>query len=81
MLVLSRTDVFDLLSLRDCITAGLVGERRYFAAKTNANFSDNPHRFGRPAIQGTIVLADATMGVPLASATSLSRSPQRRCSS
>jgi ornithine cyclodeaminase/alanine dehydrogenase-like protein (mu-crystallin family) len=76
-LVFSRTDVLDLLSLRDCIdaverafrlhaeghslgpgvlsvpasgggfhikAAGLVGERSYFAAKTNANFSDNPRR-------------------------------------
>jgi len=99
MLVLSRSDVFDLLTLRHCIravedgfrlhaegrtlgpgvlgvpaedggfhikAAGMVGERRYFAAKTNANFPDNPRRFGRPAIQGTIMLADATMGEPLA---------------
>lgn len=99
MLVLSRRDVLELLTLRDCIdaverafrlhadgrtlgpgvlglsagdggfhikAAGLVGERRYFAAKTNANFPDNPRRFGLPAIQGTVVLADATSGVPLA---------------
>ena len=47
--------------------AGLVGpERSYFAAKTNANFPKNPQRFGLPTIQGTIVLADATNGVPLA---------------
>ena len=46
--------------------AGLVGERPYFAAKTNANFPDNPRRFGRPTIQGTVVLSDATMGEPLA---------------
>ena len=98
-LVLSRTDVLDLLSLRDCIdaverafrlhaeghtlgpgvlsvhargggfhikAAGLVGERSYFAAKTNANFSDNPRRWGLPTIQGTIVLADAANGTPLA---------------
>ena len=98
-LVLSRSDVLDLLSLRDCIdaverafrlhaeghslgpgvlsvpasgggfhikAAGLVGERSYFAAKTNANFSDNPRRWGLPTIQGTIVLADATNGTPLA---------------
>jgi ornithine cyclodeaminase/alanine dehydrogenase-like protein (mu-crystallin family) len=46
--------------------AGLVGERSYFAAKTNANFPDNPRRHGLPTIQGTILLADATNGRPLA---------------
>jgi len=98
-LVLSRTDVLDLLSLPECIdaverafrlhaeghtlgpgvlsvhaagggfhikAAGLIGERSYFAAKTNANFSDNPRRWGLPTIQGTIVLADAVNGTPLA---------------
>jgi len=98
-LILSRTDVFDLLSLPECIdaverafrlhaegrtlgpgvlsvhasgggfhikAAGLVGDRSYFAAKTNANFSDNPRRWGLPTIQGTIVLADAANGTPLA---------------
>jgi len=45
--------------------AGLVGERSYFAAKTNANFPGNPAR-GLPTIQGTVVLADATTGQPLA---------------
>ena len=45
--------------------AGLVGERSYFAAKTNANFPDNP-RHGLPTIQGTVFLADATTGQPLA---------------
>jgi len=99
LIVLSRRDVLDLLSLPDCIgaverafrlhaeghtlgpgvlgvpavdggfhikAAGLIGERSYFAAKTNANFPDNPRRFGLPTIQGTIVLADASNGVPLA---------------
>ena len=28
--------------------AGLLGERSYFAAKTNANFPENPRRFGLP---------------------------------
>src|SRR5262249_2281535 len=98
-LILTRTDVLDLLSLPECIdaveeafrlhaqgrtlgpgvlsvpaagggfhikAAGLVGERRYFAAKTNANFSENPRRWGLPTIQGTIVLADAAKGTPLA---------------
>jgi ornithine cyclodeaminase/alanine dehydrogenase-like protein (mu-crystallin family) len=46
--------------------AGLVGEPSYFAAKTNANFPGNPGRFSLPTIQGTIVLADADNGVPLA---------------
>jgi ornithine cyclodeaminase/alanine dehydrogenase-like protein (mu-crystallin family) len=46
--------------------AGLVGASRYFAAKTNANFPGNPRRFGRPTIQGTVVLFDATNGAPLA---------------
>ena len=46
--------------------AGLVGTCRYFAAKTNANFPENPRRFGLPTIQGTVVLSDATTGAPLA---------------
>src|SRR5262245_32050630 len=46
--------------------AGLVGERSYFVAKTNANFPDNPRRFGLPTIRGTVVLADAETGEPLA---------------
>ena len=99
LIVLSRSEVLDLLTLPDCIgaverafrlhaegrtlgpgvlgvpatdggfhikAAGLVGERSYFAAKTNANFPENPRRFGLPTIQGAIVLADADNGVPLA---------------
>jgi len=46
--------------------AGLMGERGFFAAKTNANFPENPRRFGLPTIQGTVVLADAGNGTPLA---------------
>jgi alanine dehydrogenase len=46
--------------------AGLTGSRSYFAAKTNANFPENPNRFGLPAIRGTVVLADAETGEPLA---------------
>jgi alanine dehydrogenase len=46
--------------------AGLIGSRPYFAAKTNANFPNNPSRFGRPTIQGTVVLSDAEHGEPLA---------------
>ena len=99
MRILSRRQVLELLSLRDCIAAvenafrlhaegrtlgpgvlgvpatrggfhikaaGVVGPRSYFAAKTNANFPDNPHRFGLPTIRGTVVLADAETGEPLA---------------
>jgi alanine dehydrogenase len=99
MLVLSRRDVLDLLSLDECIdavecafrlhadgrsfgpgvlgvpvddggfhikAAGLHGERSYFAAKTNANFPENPRRFGLPTVRGTVVLADAADGTPLA---------------
>ena len=46
--------------------AGLDLGRLYFAAKTNANFSDNPRRHGLPAIQGVIVLCDASDGRALA---------------
>lgn len=46
--------------------AGLDLRRLYFAAKTNANFSDNHRRHGLPAIQGVIVLFDADDGRPLA---------------
>jgi alanine dehydrogenase len=99
MRILSRRDVLELLTLRDCIAAveaafrlhaegrtfgpgvlgvpaqgggfhikaaGLVSDRSYFAAKTNANFPDNPRRCGLPTIQGTVVLADAQTGTPLA---------------
>jgi ornithine cyclodeaminase/alanine dehydrogenase-like protein (mu-crystallin family) len=46
--------------------AGLELDRLYFAAKTNANFPDNPARRGLPAIQGVVVLCDATDGRLLA---------------
>ena len=98
-LILSRSDVQELLGLPDCIeaverafrlhaqgrtfgpgvlgihagggsfhikAAGLLGERAYFAAKTNANFPDNPRRLGLPTIQGAVLLADASTGEPLA---------------
>jgi alanine dehydrogenase len=45
--------------------AGLAGEPGYFAAKTNANFPGNARR-GLPTIQGTVLLADASHGLPLA---------------
>lgn len=46
--------------------AGLIGERSYFAAKTNGNFPENAQRLGLPTIRGTVVLADAETGEPLA---------------
>ena len=96
-LLLTRSDVADLLDLDSCIaaveaafrlhgeggaTTGVLGihvegggfhikagtlrlSRPYFAAKTNANFPNNPAR-GLPTIQGVIVLADAAVGTPLA---------------
>ena len=49
------------------IKAGFLDlDRRYFAAKTNANFPGNPARFGLPTIQGVVLLADADRGTPLA---------------
>ena len=46
--------------------AGLELSRTYFAAKVNANFSDNFARFGLPTIQGVIVLCDGESGEVLA---------------
>jgi alanine dehydrogenase len=98
-LVLTRTDVAELLSVSACIeaierafvahgegrtlapailgvpageggfhikAAGVTLGRRYFAAKVNGNFSQNPRQRSLPAIQGVIVLADADTGSPLA---------------
>lgn len=49
------------------IKAGVLQlNRSYFAAKINANFPQNPKRFGLPTIQGVIVLSDAKNGYPLA---------------
>ena len=49
------------------IKAGILElDRRYFAAKTNANFPDNPLRYELPTIQGIVFLADADRGSPLA---------------
>lgn len=39
---------------------------RWFAAKMNANYPGNPAANGLPAIQGVLLLADATTGFPLA---------------
>ena len=46
--------------------AGVYEPRPYFAAKVNANFSDNRMRHGLPTIQGVIVLMDMGVGTPLA---------------
>ena len=42
------------------------GNRSYFVAKTNANFPKNPVSHGLPTVQGTLVLCDALLGMPLA---------------
>jgi len=47
-------------------TGLLSSERSYFVAKLNANFSQNPQRFGLPTIQGVVVLCDAENGRLLA---------------
>ena len=47
-------------------TAGLTGERAFFATKTNANFPANPARHGLPTIQGVVSLHDASDGRLLA---------------
>jgi alanine dehydrogenase len=98
-LLLTRSDVAELLPMDECIEAvehafRLHGEgradppgilslrapdgsfhikagildlgRRYFAAKTNANFPGNPERFGLPTIQGVLLLAEAERGTSLA---------------
>jgi alanine dehydrogenase len=43
-----------------------VGNRNYFASKTNGNFPGNPERRALPSIQGVVVLSDAECGLPLA---------------
>ena len=49
------------------VKAGLSpGTHRYFAAKVNANFPENPKLFGLPTIQGLIVLCAGDKGRPLA---------------
>ncbi len=97
-LILTRSDVAELLTMRECIeavesafrahaegravgpevasvhvdgggfhikAAGLTLSRPYFAAKTNGNFFHND-RLQLPRIQGTVVLCDASNGIPLA---------------
>jgi alanine dehydrogenase len=57
--------------------AGLLSPAPYFAAKVNGNFRANRERFGLPTIQGVIVLADLTNGVPLAIMDSIEITIQR----
>lgn len=97
-LILTRSDVAELLTMTECIdavesafrahaegravgpevasvhvdgggfhvkAAGLTLSRPYFAAKTNGNFFHND-KLQMPRIQGTVVLCDASNGVPLA---------------
>ncbi len=60
------------------IKAGILElDRSFFAAKINANFSQNAKRFGLPLIQGVIVLADAQNGYPLAILDSMEITIQR----
>ncbi len=57
--------------------AGLLRERPYFAAKLNANFPENPKRFGLPTIQGVVALCDAGNGSLLALLDSIEITIQR----
>ena len=47
-------------------TACLIGAKKYIVAKLNTNFPQNYARFGKPTIQGVIVLYDADNGRLLA---------------
>src|SRR5215469_7060129 len=47
-------------------TACLSGAKKYIVAKLNTNFPENYRRFGKPTIQGVIVLYDADNGRLLA---------------
>jgi alanine dehydrogenase len=60
------------------IKAGLLAlDRSYFAAKINANFSENPQRRNLPTIQGLVVLCDGESGSPLAVMDSIEITIQR----
>jgi len=49
------------------VKAGLYpGRHNFFAAKVNANFPENQHRFDLPTIQGLIVLCNCEDGCPVA---------------
>src|SRR5262245_47852327 len=47
-------------------TAGVVGDRSWFATKINANYPGNRERNGLPTIQGVIALFDTATGSVLA---------------
>lgn len=47
-------------------TAGMRGDRSYYAVKVNANFPGNPAGRGLPTIQGVLALFDAESGEVLA---------------
>ena len=60
------------------IKAGVLElDSSFFAAKINANFPQNAHRFGLPLIQGAVFLADAQNGYPLAIMDSMEITIQR----
>src|SRR6267142_4212976 len=60
------------------IKAGLLElNRSYFAAKVNANFTENAQRYGLPTIQGVVVLSDGENGYPLAVMDSIEITIQR----
>src|SRR4030095_1004182 len=58
-------------------TACLSGAKNYIVAKLNTNFPQNYARFGRPTIQGVIVLYDADNGRLLAVFDSMEITIQR----
>jgi alanine dehydrogenase len=53
------------------------GNVAYFGVKVNGGFFQNEARYGMPAIQGCIVLSDATNGYPLALLDSVEITGQR----
>ena len=58
-------------------SAGMHVPTPYFAVKINGNFPGNQDRFGLPTIQGVIVLADLTNGMPIAIMDSIEITIQR----
>ena len=58
-------------------TAGVAGERSYFATKINANYPSNRERNGLPTIQGVIALFDTATGSVRAVLDSIEITSQR----